>query len=343
MGQAARNGRDKITFSASRGIAGLGAWLEQLIAESLGKQGVGLIPIDEEPPASPETYGADRLFCDLRLGGEDQDGSDGRLTALEQAGRPVVRIGLAGPEGLFQEFVRWELATAVAGAVMGVDPFDQPDVEASKLKTRALTDAYEAGGALPAEAPIFEDAGIALYADQANAAVLTRTAASPTLEGFLAAHFMRAEAGDYLAILAYLDRNPTHRDRLQALRRRLGATGSATVVQFGPRFLHSTGQAYKGGPSTGVFLQITAQPAEDVPVPGRGLSFGVIEAAQAEGDLAVLAERGRRLLRVHLGDDTAGGVGAVDRGHREGAGRPRLSPIGAVDRPRCGVRLAPSS
>jgi transaldolase/glucose-6-phosphate isomerase len=309
MGVAARRGRDKITLTASDSVGDLGGWLEQLIAESLGKRGGGLIPIDQEPTGATSAFGRDRLFCHIGVQDEEKPGEEDSLRALRAAGHPVVRMGLAGPEGLFQEFVRWEIATAVAGAAIGVNPFDQPDVEASKIKTRALTDAYEAGGALAPEAPLFEDAGLTLYADPANAAELTRTAVEPSLEAYLAAHFARGRPGDYFGILAYIDRNGVHREMLQRLRARLrDGKGLATVVQFGPRFLHSTGQAYKGGPNTGVFLQITAQPEEDLRVPGRNLTFGVIEAAQAEGDLAVLAERGRRLLRVHLGEDTVSGL-----------------------------------
>ena len=309
MGVAAKAGRDKISLLASEAIGDLGAWLEQLIAESTGKLGQGLIPVDLEPPGPPEVYGSDRLFVQLRLEGIDDPVIDRAVRDLEAAGRPVVRITLASPGGLFQEFFRWELATAVAGIVMGIDPFDQPDVEASKLKTRALTDAYEAGGVAAAQTPLFEQDGVILFADPANAIELAAAVIEPSLEAYLGAHFARSRPGDYLGLLAYLDRNPTHAEILRGLRLRLrDHKHLATVVQFGPRFLHSTGQAYKGGPNTGLFLQITAEPADDLAVPGRALTFGVIEAAQAEGDFAVLAERGRRLLRAHLGPDTVAGL-----------------------------------
>ena len=319
MGVAALAGRDKITLMVSDDMADLGGWLEQLIAESTGKLGKGLIPIDQEPAGPIEVYGYDRLFCSITLKGEDDPARDGALRVLEDAGHPVVRVTLASRDTLFQEFFRWEMATAVAGAVIGINPFDQPDVEASKIKTRALTDAYEANGALAAQTPLFEANGITLFADPANATQLAGAVAEPSLEAYLGAHFARARPGDYLALLAYLDRNAAHIESLGALRLRLrDHAGLATVAQFGPRFLHSTGQAYKGGPNSGVFLQITAQPAEDLHVPGRKLTFGVIEAAQAEGDFAILAERGRRLLRVHLGEDTVSGLAqlleAVGRG-----------------------------
>jgi transaldolase/glucose-6-phosphate isomerase len=310
MGVAAETGRDKLTLIADDGLADFGAWLEQLIAESTGKQGKGLIPIDGEPLRPAENYGADRLFVRLRLPGSSDAAKDAIVDALEAAGHPAVRIDVAGREGLFQEFLRWELATAVAGAVIGIDPFDQPDVEASKIKTRALTDAYEAAGATSPETPRLAAGALRLFTDDANATALAAaTVQRPTLEGWLAAQVRRAGAGDYIALLAYLDRNAVHIAVLQGLRERLGrASLAATVLQFGPRFLHSTGQAYKGGPGSGVFLQITARPAADLPIAGRGLTFGMVEAAQARGDFEVLAERGRRVLRVDLGDDVEAGL-----------------------------------
>jgi transaldolase/glucose-6-phosphate isomerase len=309
MGAAAKAGRDKLTILASHGLSDVGAWLEQLIAESTGKLGLGIIPLAGEPAGAPRVYGADRLFAHLRLDGRDDPVLDAQVRALEEAGQPVVRIMLTSREALGQEFVRWEVATAVAGAVLGINPFDQPDVEASKIKARALTDAYEASGLVPPETPVLQAEGLTLFADPADAAALQAAAGGPAPGAWLGAHFARAGEGDYIGLLAYLDRNPAHVRALDALRARLrDHTGCATVVGFGPRFLHSTGQAYKGGPNSGVFLQITADPVADRPIPGRRASFGVVEAAQARGDLAVLAERGRRLLRVHLGGDIEGGL-----------------------------------
>jgi transaldolase/glucose-6-phosphate isomerase len=216
----------------------------------------------------------------------------------------VARIVLKDAYDIGAEFFRWEVATAVAGAVLRVNPFDQPDVEASKVKTRALTDAYEQSHALPPETPLFRENGVALYADPRNAGELGR---HNTLPGYLKSHFGRIRSGDYAALLAYLERNPAHIEALTAMRARLGsATGAATCVGFGPRFLHSTGQAYKGGPDTGVFLQITSDHANDLEVPGHSYSFGMVETAQAQGDLEVLVERGRRALRVHLHDVETG-------------------------------------
>jgi len=304
MGAAALAGRDKLTLIASRGLADVGAWLEQLVAESTGKLGKGLVPIDGEPLVSAASYGADRLFAYLRLEGHDQPELDEAVAALEAAGHPVVRVTVATPGDLGQEFVRWEVATAICGAVLDIHPFDQPDVEFSKIKTKALTTAYETTGALAPETPILEQDGIALYADEANAQAIAEAAGAKTLEAYLAAHIARAGAGDYLALLAYIDRDHAHIEALQGLRARLlRHTKVATVLEFGPRFLHSTGQAYKGGPPSGVFLQITHEIGRDLQVPGRKYSFGVVVAAQAAGDLGVLAERGRRYLRIQLGAD----------------------------------------
>jgi transaldolase/glucose-6-phosphate isomerase len=299
LGTAARLGRDKLTVIASPGIASLGAWLEQLLAESTGKQGRGIIPVDSEPVGAPAAYGNDRLFAYLRLAGDQDDEHEQAVAALEAAGHPVVRIAVSDKMQLGQEFFRWEMATAVAGSVLGINPFDQPDVEAQKIKTRELTAAYEKSGKLPPEEPFFTADGVALYADPENAAALKPQATS--LASVLKAHLARVHAGDYVALLAYIERNPPHAEALQRLRRMIrDRTRAATCLGFGPRFLHSTGQAYKGGPNSGVILQVTAEGAEDLPVPGQRYSFGVVKAAQARGDFDVLAERGRRLLRVHL-------------------------------------------
>ncbi|MGY2048282.1 bifunctional transaldolase/phosoglucose isomerase [Methylobacterium sp. JK268] len=307
LGVAAREaGRDKVTLVASPGIAGFGAWAEQLIAESTGKEGKGLIPIDNEPLGAPEVYGSDRFFVHLRLDEGADPSQDAAVAALEAAGHPVARIGLAGREGLPQEFFRFEIATAVAGAVLGINPFDQPDVEASKVKTRDLTSAAERDGALPAETPIAEDAGLALYTDAVNAAALRASGSDP--ESLIRALIGRAGPGDYVALLAYIARNAAHLAPLQAARVALrDGKRVATCVEFGPRFLHSTGQAYKGGPDSGVFLQITAE-GPDLPIPGRTIGFATVIAAQARGDFGVLSERGRRALRVHIKGDLSSGL-----------------------------------
>ncbi len=305
MGVAAtRFGRDKVTIIASPGIADFGGWLEQLLAESTGKHGYGLIPLAGEPLTTPDRYGRDRFFAYLALDGDDDPSQRDAVAALETAGHPVARICVKDIWHVGQEFFRWEIATAVAGAIIGINPFDQPDVEASKEKTRALTEDYEKSHRLPEEAPIFRENGLALYADPRNAAELGR---HNTLTGYLKSHLARVHAGDYVALLAYIQRNDSHTQALTAIRGCIrDHTYAATCVGYGPRFQHSTGQAYKGGPNSGVFLQVTCDDPADIPVPGHSYTFGVVKAAQARGDLDVLVERGRRALRVHVNDVEAG-------------------------------------
>jgi transaldolase/glucose-6-phosphate isomerase len=311
LGVAANLGRDKLTIAASPGISDLGAWLEQLIAESTGKLGKGIIPVDREPLARPDTYGNDRVFAYLRLDTAPDPSQDAAIAALEAAGHPVVRITVDNIYNLGQEFFRWEIATAVAGSIIGINAFNQPDVEASKIETKKLTSEYEKSGKLPDEAPFFDGDGIKLYADEKNTAVLK---GKPRLAEVLKTHLGRLAAGDYFAVLGYVTMNDANEKALQAIRLAVRDKKKvATVLGFGPRFLHSTGQAYKGGPNSGVFLQITCDDAVDLPVPGQKFTFGVVKAAQARGDFAVLAERGRRALRVHLGKDVAAGLATLTK------------------------------
>jgi transaldolase/glucose-6-phosphate isomerase len=318
LGAAQAQGVDKLTIIASPGIAEIGSWLEQLIAESTGKHGKAVIPVAGEALAAPDRYGQDRLFAYLRLDGASDAGQDAAIAALEQAGRPVVRITLASPLDLAAEFFRWEFATAVCGAMMKINPFDQPDVEASKLATRALTDEVEKSGTLPREDPFCREEDLECFADAANVLALVSATKDHTVEGFLRAHLARLGDGDYFALLAYVEMNDANAALLQQLRHRVrDARRVATTLGFGPRFLHSTGQAHKGGPGSGVFLQITCEAAQDLPVPGRRYSFATVEAAQARGDFAVLGERGRRALRVHLGADVAQGLRTLDLAIRD--------------------------
>jgi transaldolase/glucose-6-phosphate isomerase len=306
LGVAANQGRDKITIITSPGIFDLGAWLEQLIAESTGKIGKGIIPVDRERLAKPATYGNDRVFAYLRLASKPNKAQDAAVDALGKAGHPVVRITLPNTYNLGQEFFRWEIATAVAGSIIGINAFNQPDVEASKIETKKLTSQYETTGSLPPESPFFEEKGIKLFADEKNAAALKGGA---KLADVLKAHLSRLGTGDYFAVLGYITMNPANEQTLQTIRHAVRDKKKvATVLGFGPRFLHSTGQAYKGGPNSGVFLQITCDDAKDVPVPGQKYTFGIVKAAQARGDFAVLAERGRRALRVHLGKNLKSGL-----------------------------------
>jgi transaldolase/glucose-6-phosphate isomerase len=305
FGALARQGRDKVTIITSPGIYDLGAWLEQLLAESTGKEGKGLIPVDREFPGPPEVYGQDRVFVYVRLEAAPDKEQDAAIEALERVGQPVVRILIDDAYDLGQEFFRWEVAIAVAGSILGINPFNQPDVEASKIETRKLTTEYEQTGALPPETPILEESGIKLFTDGNNAPILKKaTGSDQTLTGYIKAHLNRLKAGDYFALLAYINMNDSHEKSLQAMRHSVrDSKRVATCLGFGPRFLHSTGQAYKGGPNSGVFLQVTCDDAVDLPVPGQKYTFGVVKAAQARGDFQVLAERNRRALRVHLGKD----------------------------------------
>ena len=313
MGLAGLEGRDKVTILSSRKIADFGAWAEQLIAESTGKDGKGLIPIDGEPLGDPSLYGKDRFFIDIRTEGESDMAHDDKLVALEKAGHPVVRIVMKSIDHLGQEFFRFEMATAVAGSILGINPFNQPDVEAAKIKTRELTAAFEKTGTLPAEKPVMSSARAELYTDDNNAAALRKAGADGDLGSWLKAHLARTGAGDYVALLAYIERDHAHIDTLQHMRLAVrDKRHVATCAEFGPRFLHSTGQAYKGGPDSGVFLQITADDAEDLAVPGQKASFGIIKAAQARGDFDVLTDRGRRALRVHLKGDLTLGLKMLD-------------------------------
>jgi transaldolase/glucose-6-phosphate isomerase len=310
MGTAAKAGQDKITLIASPGISDLGAWLEQLIAESTGKLGKGIIPIDREDLGAPEVYGKDRIFAYIRLESGPDATQDSKVAALEKAGHSVVRIAVPDIYSLGQEFFRWEIATAVAGSILGINAFNQPDVEASKIVTKKLTSEYEAKGSLPAETPVLEEDGIRLFTDEKNAAALAQAAGGDkSLRNYLRAHLARIGVGDYFAVLGYVEMNAEHEALLQTIRMSVrDQKHVATCLGFGPRFLHSTGQDYKGGPNSGVFLQITCDDAQDLQVPGQKYTFGVVKAAQARGDFQVLAERDRRALRVHLGSDVKAGL-----------------------------------
>jgi len=308
LGVLANQGRDKVTLIASPAIHDLGAWLEQLLAESTGKEGKSLIPVDREALGDPAVYGNDRVFAYLRYTPAPDAAQEAGIEALEKAGQPVVRISIEDTYDLGQEFFRWQIATAVAGSVMGINPFNQPDVEAAKIATKKLTSEYEHTGSLPAESPILEEGGIALFTDEKNAAALAAAAGSDkSLKGFLRAHLNRLGAGDYFALLAYVEMNDANERILQDLRIAVRDTKRvATCLGFGPRFLHSTGQAYKGGPNSGLVFQITCDDKEDLAIPGARYTFGIVKAAQARGDFQVLADRGRRALRVHLRDVDSG-------------------------------------
>jgi transaldolase/glucose-6-phosphate isomerase len=300
MGALARAGRDKLTFVISPEIATLGAWLEQLIAESTGKHGKGIVAIGDEPVGTPEVYGDDRLFVYLRLASSASPDQDAKIDALEAAGHPVVRIEMDDPRDLGAELYRWEMATAAAGALLGVNPFTQPDVESAKVVAQKLMAAYEKEGALPARKPVLEEDGIQLFADPG-------APGAASLRDTLAGHLGRLQAGDYFSINAYLDATDENEADLNAIRLAVrNRHRVATSRGYGPRFLHSTGQLHKGGPNTGVFLQLTSDDPDALPIPGQRYSFGTLAGAQAQGDFDVLVERGRRALWLHLSDPRAG-------------------------------------
>lgn len=310
LGVLAKNGRDKVTIVTSPAIRDFGAWLEQLLAESTGKEGKGFIPVDREQLGLPDVYDNDRVFVYMRSEFSPDESQDDAVEALKRGGQPVVRILVVDTYDLSQEFFRWEIATAVAGSIIGINAFNQPDVEASKVATRMLTSEYEKTGSLPHEKAIFEDNGIKLFKDEKNTTSLAKVAGrDESLVGFLRTHLNRLRTGDYFALLAYIEMNEAHDEELQAMRHAVrNRKHVATCLGFGPRFLHSTGQAYKGGPNTGVFLQITCDDVADLPVPGQKYTFGVVKAAQARGDFQVLAERNRRVLRIHIGTDLKTGL-----------------------------------
>ena len=311
LGVAATRGRDKLTFITSPGIYDLGAWLEQLIAESTGKVGKGIVPVDRERLARASAYGKDRVFVYLRLSSKPNKAQDKAVMALEKAGHPVVSISVDNVYTLGQEFLRWEIATAVAGSIIGINAFNQPDVEASKVETRKLTSEYEVKGKLPAEVPFFEASGIQFYADEKNVAAIH---GGLNVAAVLKTHLSRLNAGDYFGVLGYIPMNVENEKALQIIRHAVrDKKRVATVLGFGPRFLHSTGQAYKGGPNSGVFLQITCEDAKDLAVPGQKYTFGVVKAAQARGDFSVLSERGRRALRVHLGKNLKSSLATLSK------------------------------
>ena len=309
LAEAAREGRDKVTLVISPSIATFADWAEQLIAESTGKEGKGLLPVAGESLGEAAVYGKDRVFVQIKLAAETDGGVERLLNALESVGHPVIRILLRDTLDLGQEFFRWEVATATAGALLGINPFDQPNVQESKDNTKRLLAQFSSQGKLVEADSALESEGLKIYCDLETRSTLEKIrgqhgepAKSP--EGYLRAFLSQARFGDYLAVMAYLEATSEHGTRLQAIRTRLrDATRLATTLGYGPRFLHSTGQLHKGGSNNGLFIQITADDAEDLPIPGEPYSFSVLKHAQALGDLRALQSKQRRIIRFHLGKD----------------------------------------
>ena len=315
LGEAGRMGRDKITFVISPAIATFADWVEQLIAESTGKEGKGLIPVAGEPLGDPALYGQDRLFVEIKLAADADEGREQALKTLESAGHPVIRITLRDILDLGAEFFRWEVATAAAGALLGIDPFDQPNVQESKDHTKSLLAEFRAQGRFPEEEALLESDGLKFYGDPAMRASLAKLGADgKSPEGVLAAFLNQAQPGDYLALMAYLQPTSEHTAALQSVRVRLRDSSClATTLGYGPRFLHSTGQLHKGGANNGLFIQFTGDDAQDLPVPGEPYTFSVLKHAQALGDLRSLMSKQRRVLRLHLGKDTRAQLARVEK------------------------------
>lgn len=305
LGTAWKEGRDKLEILASPSVVSFGAWLEQLVAESTGKRSRAIIPVDRRGNVafSSET---DRVFVYLRDGSFAEGAEERFANELRSMGEALVTVDMSDRSQIGAEFFRWEFATAVAGSIMGINPFDQPDVEAAKVEARKLTDEVEKTGRLPEETAFLSDNGFRFYTDEANRRSIGTV---DSADGCIREHFSRLKSGDYAAVLSYIEMNDEHIEMLEIIRTKLiWLHGVSTTVQFGPRFLHSTGQAFKGGPDTGVFLQITSDDSFDLPVPGQNYSFGTVKAAQSRGDFQVLLDRGRRALRIHIEGNTAEGL-----------------------------------
>ncbi len=311
IGTLAKAGRDKLTFLADDEIASFGAWAEQLIAESTGKHGVGIVPVDLEPLGEVASYGPDRVFARVSLAGADGGARDALADALERAGHPVIRIKLVDPMDIGAEFVRWEVATAIAGAVLGIDAFDQPNVEEAKQLTRDVLEKAERGEPIAdPQAPLAQGEGLTLYGD----AALRLTSGDGNATGELARHLARRKANAYLALQAFIAPTPARDDALSRIRALLrDRTRHATTAGYGPRFLHSTGQLHKGGAPIGWFLQLTSDHPDDRPIPEWAYTFGQLIDAQAAGDFAALESHDLPILRVHLGADVDAGLAALER------------------------------
>jgi len=316
MGALAKAGRDKVTLVTPSPLPSLGLWIEQIIAESTGKEGKGILPVTGEPVGAPEVYGQDRLFVQVRTSQSPPIAEVKELMALSNAGHPVMDLVLDGPEDIGAEFFRWEIATPLAGKVLGINPFDQPNVQESKDNTKELLEVYKKEGKLPEQSKVAEFDGLTLLSDEGNKDQLLKAAGSVSgrdlFVGVLKAHFARVKPGDYVAITQYIDETPTRDEAILKLRRHIrDALKVATTTGYGPRFLHSTGQLHKGGGDNGVFLQITADDGSDVPIPDFPCGFATLVKAQALGDFQSLATRHRRALSLHLGGDVEKGLATL--------------------------------
>ncbi len=304
MGELALLGLDKLTLLVPESIGTLGLWLEQLIAESTGKENTGILPIAEEPLGNVADYGNDRLFVSFSLKGEPRGPTDSLTEELKKAGRPVIAIQLNDAYDLFQEFYRWEIATAVAGHILGINPFDQPNVQESKDSTARLLGEVKTGGKPTDPEPAIEEGGLRFYGESG----------SKGAEDLLATFLSSARPSDYVALQAYITETAPTTTAFQEIRAALREKlGLATTLGYGPRYLHSTGQFHKGGPDKGLFIQVTADNPEDAAIPDTNYTFGILKQAQAAGDMDALKKRGRRIIRVHLGSDIPAGLATFSR------------------------------
>jgi len=311
IGTLATSGRDKLTFLTDDPISSFGSWAEQLIAESTGKRGLGVVPVDLEPLGTLERYGLDRAFVRIALAGTEDRARDHLASALVAAGHPLIRIDIADPIDLGAEFVRWEVATAIAGAVLGIDPFDQPNVEEAKQLTRALLEHHERASAAAAPPPpVATGGGLELHGD----AALRLTSGDGGVVSELARHLARRRPNAYLCLQAFISPTAARDEAIARIRALLlDRTGRATTAGYGPRFLHSTGQLHKGGAPIGWFIQLTADHPVDRPIPGWPYTFGQLIDAQASGDFAAIEAHDLPILRVHLGSDPDAGLDALER------------------------------
>jgi hypothetical protein len=308
MGECAKLGRDKLTLVTDQKLSALGLWIEQLIAESTGKEGKGILPVNGEPLGKPDDYYDDRVFVCISLGQPD-DQILSSLKELEDAGQPVVYRRLNDAYDLGAEFFLWEFATAFAGWRLRINPFDQPNVQESKDATKKLLQEFTETGTLPEQQPISRDDVLTIYADEHMRAILPKGSALETLRAFLSS----VRQKDYFALLAYIEETPETETGLQSTRTFLrNMTRCATTVGYGPRFLHSTGQLHKGGPPTGIFLQLTAPDEVDLPIPGEPYTFSVLKDCQALGDFESLSSRGRRAIRIDLGGNLIAGLARLE-------------------------------
>ena len=336
LGALGSSGRDKVTFFISPEIDSFGLWVEQLLAESTGKNGRGLVPVVDEQPGSPDVYGDDRLFAYLRLQNGSNAALDTEIEALERAGQPVVRINLDGRYDVGGEFFRWEFATAVAGIFLGINPFDEPNVQESKDNTNRILAEYEREGHLPMPEPVVTYGNAEIKGQEfrhegqapkqgwveVNAPIIRvygpdlnqHTSVSDYLHTFL----NQANIGEYIALMAYVQITDETDNALESLRVVLrDMHRAATTLGYGPRFLHSTGQLHKGGANNGVFIQITSDERQDAPIPGEPYTFGVLKAAQALGDLRSLNDHGRRVVGIHISGDLVQGIHIIEQAVKE--------------------------